>query len=159
MTMYKRLLVIVASAMALSAQAQKATISANGDTLTDKEFMPDITVVGKETRHDIHQLPEIVGTHIFAGKKNALVVLNNVNGNIVMNNMRQVLAKVPGIHIWESDGSGIQIGVATRGLSPNRSWDFNIRQNGYDISADPFGYPETYYNPPLAAVQRLQIVK
>ena len=129
------------------------------DTLTAKEFLQDVTVVGKDPRDDIHQLPEIVGTYIFAGKKNALVVLNNVNGNIVTNNMRQVLAKVPGIHIWESDGSGIQIGIATRGLSPNRSWDFNVRQDGYDISADPFGYPEAYYNPPLQAVQRLQIVK
>lgn len=129
------------------------------DTLSAKEYLPDVTIVGKGSGMDIHQLPEIVGTHIFAGKKNALVVLDNVNGNIVTNNMRQVLAKVAGIHIWESDGSGIQIGVATRGLSPNRSWDFNIRQNGYDISADPFGYPEAYYNPPLQAVQRLQIVK
>lgn len=129
------------------------------DTFTAREFLPDITIVGQNSHMDIHQLPEIVGTHIFAGKKNSLVVIDNVNGNIVTNNMRQVLAKVPGIHIWESDGSGIQIGVATRGLSPNRSWDFNVRQNGYDISADPFGYPEAYYNPPLAAVQRLQIVK
>ncbi len=128
------------------------------DTLTAKEFLPDITVVGA-TKGDIHQLPEIVGTHIFAGKKNALIVLDNVAANVVNNNMRQVMAKVPGIHVWESDGSGIQIGVATRGLSPNRSWDFNVRQNGYDIAADPFGYPEAYYNPPLQAVQRLQIVK
>jgi Fe(3+) dicitrate transport protein len=73
--------------------------------------------------------------------------------------MRQVLAKVPGIHIWESDPSGIQIGIAARGLSPNRSWEFNIRQNGYDIAADPFGYPEAYYNPQLQAVQRIEIVR
>ena len=155
--MYKTKLFVLLfclTGLTLSAQHHLET-----DTLTAKEFLPDVTVVGKDTRHDIHQLPEIVGTHIFAGKKNALIVLNNVNGNIVTNNMRQVLAKVPGIHIWESDGSGIQIGIATRGLSPNRSWDFNVRQNGYDISADPFGYPEAYYNPPLQAVQRLQIVK
>ncbi len=69
------------------------------------------------------------------------------------------MAKIPGIHVWESDGSGIQIGIASRGLSPNRSWDFNVRQNGYDISADPFGYPEAYYHPPLQAVQRVQLVK
>ena len=73
--------------------------------------------------------------------------------------MRQVLAKVPGIHIWESDPSGIQIGIAARGLSPNRSWEFNVRQNGYDISADPFGYPEAYYNPQLQGVQRIEIVR
>jgi Fe(3+) dicitrate transport protein len=69
------------------------------------------------------------------------------------------MAKVPGIHIWESDPSGIQIGIAARGLSPNRSWEFNIRQNGYDISADPFGYPEAYYTPQLNSVQRLEVVR
>ncbi len=104
-------------------------------------------------------MPEVVGTNIYAGKKNALIVLDNVQGNVVTNTMRQVLAKVPGIHIWESDPSGIQIGIAARGLSPNRSWEFNVRQNGYDIAADPFGYPEAYYNPQLQAVQRIEIVK
>ena len=73
--------------------------------------------------------------------------------------MRQVMAKVAGIHMWESDPSGIQIGIAARGLSPNRSWEFNIRQNGYDIAADPFGYPEAYYNPQLQAVQRIEVVR
>ena len=122
-------------------------------------YLPELTVVGKGSRSDIHQLPEIVGTSIFAGKKNALIVVDNVNGNIVNNTMRQIIAKVPGIHIWESDGSGIQIGIAARGLSPNRSWEFNVRQNGYDIAADPFGYPEAYYNPQLQGVQRIQIVR
>ncbi|OQA06900.1 MAG: hypothetical protein BWY67_01850 [Bacteroidetes bacterium ADurb.Bin397] len=73
------------------------------------------------------RMPEIVGTNIYAGKKNALIVLDNVQGNVVSNNMRQVLSKVAGIHIWESDPSGIQIGIAARGLSPNRSWEFNTR--------------------------------
>ena len=121
--------------------------------------LPDITVVGRNSKSDYQQLPEIVGTTIYAGKKNALIVLENVQGNIANNTMRQVLAKVPGIHIWESDPSGIQIGIAARGLSPNRSWEFNVRQNGYDIAADPFGYPEAYYNPQLQAVQRIEIVR
>jgi Fe(3+) dicitrate transport protein len=73
--------------------------------------------------------------------------------------MRQVMAKVPGIQIWESDPSGIQIGIAARGLSPNRSWEFNTRQNGYDISSDPFGYPEAYYTPQLNSVQRIQVLR
>ena len=121
--------------------------------------LPDITVVGKNSKSDYQQMPEIVGTNIYAGKKSTLIVLDNVQGNVVTNNMRQVLAKVPGIHIWESDASGIQIGIAARGLSPNRSWEFNVRQNGYDIAADPFGYPEAYYNPQLQAVQRIEIVR
>jgi Fe(3+) dicitrate transport protein len=130
------------------------------DTLHAKHnYAPDVTVVGQFSRADIHQLPEIVGTSIMAGKKNSLIVMDNVNGNIVTNTMRQVMAKVPGIHVWESEGSGIQIGVAARGLSPNRSWEFNTRQNGYDISADPFGYPEAYYTPQLQGVQRIQVVR
>lgn len=128
------------------------------DTIQAKN-LPDVTVVGRNSKSDYQQMPEIVGTNIYAGKKNALIVLDNVQGNVVTNNMRQVLAKVPGIHIWESDPSGIQIGIAARGLSPNRSWEFNVRQNGYDIAADPFGYPEAYYNPQLQAVQRIEIVR
>lgn len=136
---------------------QKDTASAT--TFNHPKYLPAITVVGRNSKTDIHQLPEIVGTSIYAGKKNSLIVMDNVNGNVVTNNMRQVMAKVPGIQIWESDGSGIQIGIAARGLSPNRSWEFNVRQNGYDISADPFGYPEAYYNPQLQAVQRIEVVR
>lgn len=121
--------------------------------------LPEITVVGRGSKSDYQQMPEIVGTNINAGKKSTLIVLDNVQGNVANNTMRQVLAKVPGIHIWESDPSGIQIGISARGLSPNRSWEFNVRQNGYDIAADPFGYPEAYYNPQLQAVQRIEIVR
>lgn len=123
------------------------------------KYLPEVTIVGRGSKSDYQQMPEIVGTNIYAGKKNALIVLDNVQGNVVTNNMRQVLAKIPGIQIWESDPSGIQIGIAARGLSPNRSWEFNVRQNGYDIAADPFGYPEAYYNPQLQGVQRIEIVR
>lgn len=138
--------------------ADAQTKKESNDTLHVRS-LPDVTVVGRNSKSDYQQMPEIVGTNIYAGKKNALIVLDNVQGNVVTNNMRQVLAKVPGIHIWESDPSGIQIGIAARGLSPNRSWEFNVRQNWYDIAADPFGYPEAYYNPQLQAVQRIEIVR
>lgn len=138
--------------------ADAQTKKESNDTLHIRS-LPDVTVVGRNSKSDYQQMPEIVGTNIYAGKKNALIVLDNVQGNVVTNTMRQVLAKVPGIHIWESDPSGIQIGIAARGLSPNRSWEFNVRQNGYDIAADPFGYPEAYYNPQLQAVQRIEIVR
>jgi len=130
----------------------------NQDTIATK-ILSELTVVGQKSKSDIHQLPEIVGTNIYAGKKSALIVLENVQGNVITNTMRQVMAKVPGIFIWENESSGIQINVASRGLSPNRSWEFNVRQNGYDISADPYGYPEAYYNPQLESVQRIEFVR
>jgi Fe(3+) dicitrate transport protein len=144
--------------LGLSHSVQAQTTKIEKDT-TKWHNLKDVTIVGRNSKSDYQQIPEIVGTNIYAGKKNALIVLENVQGNIANNTMRQVLAKVPGIHIWESDPSGIQIGIAARGLSPNRSWEFNIRQNGYDIAADPFGYPEAYYNPQLQAVQRIEIVR
>jgi Fe(3+) dicitrate transport protein len=122
-------------------------------------YLPDVNVVGTARNHNTINLPEIVGTHIYAGKKNNLILLKNLNAIVVNNNMRQIMAKVPGVHVWESDASGIQIGIAARGLSPNRSWEFNTRQNGYDIASDPFGYPEAYYNPPMQAVQKIQVVR
>ena len=151
---------ILLLSLTITITAQNKNNPPKADTLEPHHtYLPDVTVVGRYSKTDIQQLPEIVGTSIYAGKKNALIVLDNVKGNIVTNNMRQIMAKVPGIHIWESDGSGIQIGLAARGLSPNRSWEFNVRQNGYDIAADPFGYPEAYYNPQLQAVQRIEIVR
>ncbi|WP_460677708.1 TonB-dependent receptor domain-containing protein [Hymenobacter coalescens] len=114
-----------------------------------------VTVAAKATRY----APEVDGTTLTAGKKNEIVQLDKLDANLVVNSARQVFAKVPGVTVWESDGSGQQINVATRGLSPNRSWEFNTRQNGYDISSDPFGYPEAYYNPPLEAVERIQIIR
>src|SRR5215216_5282915 len=103
--MRKFTFISIALLASVTVKAQQPRNTIGTDTLTPREFLPDVTVVGRDTRHDIVQSPEIVGTHIFAGKRNAFVVVNNVNGNIVNNTMRQVLAKVPGIHIWESDGS------------------------------------------------------
>lgn len=151
---------LLAISLGSMAQAESNAIGEVEDTTKPRVvYLKEITVVGQGSKSDIQQLPEIVGTSIYAGKKNALIVMDNVQGNVVTNTMRQVMAKVPGIHVWESDGSGIQIGVAARGLSPNRSWEFNVRQNGYDIAADPFGYPEAYYNPQLQAVQRIEVVR
>jgi Fe(3+) dicitrate transport protein len=119
--------------------------------------LPDITVIG--TKSNLLFPADVQGTLILAGKKSSTVLIDKTPANLSTNNMRQVLAKVPGIQIWESDPGGTQISIATRGLSPNRSWDFNIRQNGYDIAADPYGYPEAYYTPPLQGVEKIEVVR
>ena len=104
-------------------------------------------------------LAEVSALSINATKKNEVIILNRLDANLAMNNTRQVFSRTPGIQVWESDGSGIQIGVAARGLSPNRSWEFNVRMNGYDITPDPMGYPEAYFTPPLEAVERVELVR
>ena len=104
-------------------------------------------------------LAEVSDYAINATKKNEVIKLDRLDANLAMNNMRQIFNRVPGIHIWESDGSGVQPGLASRGLSPNRSWEFNVRMNDYDITPDPMGYPEAYFNPPMEVVDRIEIIR
>lgn len=105
------------------------------------------------------RLRAVEGTAIYESKKNEVIVLKDITANLATNNARQVFAKVTGLNIWESDGAGLQLGIGGRGLSPNRTANFNTRQNGYDIAADALGYPESYYTPPVEALERIQVVR
>ena len=118
-------------------------------------------VVKNENDNDfgITRLKPVDGVAIYAGKKTEVILLDDVAANLATNNSRQVYAKVAGLNIWESDGAGLQIGIGGRGLSPNRTSNFNTRQNGYDISADALGYPESYYSPPTEALEKIEVVR
>ncbi len=107
----------------------------------------------------VGRLRSVDGMAIYAAKKNEVVIIDSLLGNKATNNPRQLFAKVPGLTIWESDGAGLQLGIGARGLSPNRTSNFNTRQNGYDIAADALGYPESYYTPPAEALQRIEVVR
>ncbi len=108
----------------------------------------------------IIRLNDVDGMGIYAGKKSEVIVLKDITANTATNNARQVYAKIAGLNILESDGgAGLQLSIGGRGLDPNRTSNFNTRQNGYDISADALGYPESYYTPPTEAVERIEIVR
>ncbi|WP_445713381.1 TonB-dependent receptor family protein [Flavobacterium sp.] len=117
------------------------------------------TVVIAPVQQSPERMPETKGNVIFSGKKNEVIKLSQITANLTTNNAREVFSRIPGVTVWENEGSGIQINVGVRGLSPNRSWELNTRQNGYDISSDVFGYPEAYYNPPLEAVESLELIR
>jgi Fe(3+) dicitrate transport protein len=117
------------------------------------------TVIIVTKQQSPERMPETKDNVLFSGKKNEVLKLSNINGNLTNNNAREIFARIPGVTVWENEGSGLQINVGVRGLSPNRSWELNTRQNGVDMSADVFGYPEAYYNPPLEAVETIQMVR
>ncbi len=140
--------------------------------LTDKPIVLDINLEADRNRsleevviRDFKsesvsgKLSDISGTSIYAGKKTEFINLKNINANLATNNTRQIYARVPGLNIWEYDRGGLQLGIGGRGLSPNRSSNFNIRQNGYDISADALGYPESYYTPSTEALEKIEIIR
>ncbi|MEX2595571.1 MAG: TonB-dependent receptor [Salibacteraceae bacterium] len=96
---------------------------------------------------------------LYAAKKNDIVLPDEMATNQASNNSRQLFAKVPGINVQETDAGGLQMGIGSRGLDPKRTTNFNTRQDGYDISADALGYPESYYTPPIEAVERIELVR
>ena len=113
----------------------------------------------QEKTFGVTRLKGVEGTNINEGKKSEVIVLSDLVANQATNNSRQIYAKVAGLNIWENDGAGIQLGIGGRGLNPNRVTNFNTRQNGYDISADALGYPESYYSPPAELTDRIEILR
>jgi Fe(3+) dicitrate transport protein len=107
----------------------------------------------------VGRLRNVEDMAIYAAKKSEVILLDNMVGNLATNNARQVYKGIAGLNIWESDGAGLQLSIGARGLDPNRTSNFNTRQNGYDISADALGYPESYYTPPTQALERIEIVR
>jgi len=103
--------------------------------------------------------PAVNGVTLIHGKTIGIISLAKTLANLSTNNPRQIYNKIPGLNIWENDNSGIQLNIGGRGLSPNRTSNFNTRQNGYDISADALGYPETYYTPPAQALEKIEVIR
>ena len=104
-------------------------------------------------------LRDVDGVAIYAGRKSDLILPDRLLANLATNNARELFSSVAGLTVWESDAAGLQLSIAARGLSPNRSSNFNTRQNGFDISADALGYPEAYYTPPAQALARVELVR
>ena len=113
----------------------------------------------REKLFALKQLRDVEGTAIYAGKKSEVVLIDQITGNLGANNARQIYSQVVGLNIYENGDAGLQLNIGGRGLDPNRTTNFNTRQNGYDISADVLGYPESYYTPTAEALDEIQVVR
>ena len=107
----------------------------------------------------LNKLKDIEETAIYAGKKTEVISVSKLIANKATNNTRQIFAQVVGLTINESSDGGLQLSIGGRGLNPNRTSNFNTRQNDYDISADVLGYPESYYATPTEALEEIQVVR
>jgi Fe(3+) dicitrate transport protein len=123
------------------------------------EDLHEVMVSEKKTDFGFSRLRGVEGMGIYEGKKSEVIAPDQLVANLSTNNARQIYARVAGLNIWENEGGGLQLSIGGRGLDPNRTSNFNVRQNGHDISADALGYPESYYTPPVEAVGRIQIVR
>jgi len=128
-------------------------------TDTSKLLSP-VIVTGYKTVNGVGHLLDVKGSIIYAGKKTEVIVVDSLDANKAINNSRQILGRIPGLNIVETESSGFTAnGIATRGLNPIQSIEMNTRQNGYNISADVYGYNESYYIPPMEGVRRIELVR
>lgn len=149
-----------------SGELVEKKISIEKDMTLEVVFTPKIQVLSevvlnaKKTKvFELKRLKDVEGTTINAGRKTEVVLVEQSMANLASNNSRQIYSQVSGLNIYENDDAGIQLHIGGRGLDPNRTSNFNTRQNGYDISPDVLGYPESYYTPPAEALKEIQIIR
>ena len=124
------------------------------------EILSEVVIKGYKIREfQLKRLKDVEGTSIFAGKKSEVILVDQSMANLASNNARRIYNQISGLNIYQNDDAGIQLHIGGRGLDPNRTSNFNTRQNEYDISADVLGYPESYYTPPSEAIKEIQIVR
>ncbi len=107
----------------------------------------------------IESLPAVHNNYIISGKKNDVILLGSQPANIAEKSARQLFGKIPGVFVYDMDGSGNQVNIATRGLDPHRSWEYNVRQNGIMTNSDIYGYPASHYSPPMEAIERIELIR
>ncbi|HXS23155.1 MAG TPA: TonB-dependent receptor [Gemmatimonadales bacterium] len=127
----------------------------------EAQRLAEVSVTGPAAApRPVGTMPEAVGGAVFPGKKTTVLALDSLDINAAQDVSRQVLGRVPGLNVSETEGAGFPSnGIGFRGLNPTQSTEVNVRQDGYNIAADPYGYPEAYFLPPAEALSEVQLVR
>ncbi|NRD20431.1 TonB-dependent receptor [Winogradskyella eckloniae] len=147
-------------------QVVEISVVVDGDTTVNQsletlgEQLTAVEITARKAKvFELSRLNDVEETAIYAGKKTEVILVDQSMANLASNNARQIYSQVAGLNIFQNDDAGLQLNIGGRGLDPNRTSNFNTRQNGYDISADVLGYPESYYTPPAEALEQIQVVR
>ncbi|GAB3986240.1 TonB-dependent receptor [Spirosoma daeguense] len=107
----------------------------------------------------VEALPEVHGTYLMGGKRSEVIRLSEIDANVAEKTPRLIFSRIPGVFVYDMDGTGNQVNISTRGLDPHRSWENNIRQNGVITNSDMYGYPASHYSPPMESIDRVELVR
>lgn len=153
----KRKIILSVLLLAITSQVMSQRVKQK-DSVQAKS-LDSITVVAYQKEITQHPLPPVKGTYIFSGKKTESINLITTPADIANKTARQVFAKVPGIFVYDMDGSGNQVNISARGLDPHRGWEFNIRKDGILTNTDMYGYPASHFSMPLESIERIELVR
>lgn len=104
-------------------------------------------------------ISDVQSSYLYTGKKTDVVSLSVTDADVSLKTGRQVFAKVPGVFVYDMDGGGNQVNIATRGLDPHRGWEFNSRKDGVITNSDMYGYPASHYSMPFESIDRIEMVR
>ncbi|GAB4199556.1 MAG: TonB-dependent receptor [Bacteroidia bacterium] len=138
------------------------TLSVIGQQQTDTTQiqLDEIQIVTYKAMNGIGRINRDYNGVVFIGKKNEVLEIDTLEANKSVNNTRQIIGRVPGVNIIETESGGFTSnGIGFRGINPYQSIETNTRQNGYNISADIYGYNESYYLPPMEAVKKIVFLR
>lgn len=124
-------------------------------------YLKDFTIEEKLDKFSIEKIQLLKNEEMFVyhAKKSEKIVLEKQEVNESTNNTRQIYGLISGLNSIQTSSSGIGTEIGVRGLSAERSSNLNVRQNGYDISADALGYPDAYYVPPAQTISVIESVR
>lgn len=116
-------------------------------------------VKGNPAPGSMRPADDVLGALLAVGAKSEIVQVAQMNGNLAEKTPRQIFARVPGVFVYDMDGSGNQVNISTRGLDAHRSWEMNVRQDGVLINSDIYGYPASHYSPPMEAIEQVELIR
>lgn len=161
-TTSQRLLITTTIAFAictpnLSALAQEKS----GTSSTESVYHLEEVIVEGQSKSDMPlstSLPEVSGVQINSGKKTTVADLEAIPP-IASNNYRQAFTQLPGLLTSEVSNESFA-SFSYRGMGdPHESFNMNLLRNGLPIAADMYGYPASYYVPPIDSVQSIQFIR
>lgn len=151
--------ILVTSTWVIAQNKQEKISDSTKSTITRKSIH-EIIVTGYKGISGMGYMNDVHDNLIYSGKKTEVLLLDSINANTAQDNPRQVLGRIPGANFSETAYSGFPSnGIGFRGLNPVQSVELDTRQNGYNIAGDIYGYPESYYLPPLQATERIEVIR
>lgn len=144
----EKLIILNKSKLSLS----KITLAKNIEALEEVE-------VNAARIAQIDQIKEEETDVLIGGKKTETISMAAVDADVSQKNARQIFAKIPGVFVYDMDGSGNQINISSRGLDPHRSWEYNVRIDNVVTNSDMYGYPASHFSMPMESVEKIQMIR
>ena len=99
-------LISLLSLIAATAQQVKVSDSA--------KILKEVTVTGYKTVNGVGHFLESKDGIIYAGKKNEVILVDSLDANKAINNTRQILGRIPGLNIVETESGGFTMASTSR---------------------------------------------